>query len=172
MKKIFFLIAFAFISTKSFSQTFTQAANFIKNNAGSESFEYQVLFSEKNNLIYILEKHQWFNSTTRHVSAKAFDPSKVSSISLKRSKTGYNVKLQFDEDGARLKFAQENLQNQGTFYTLENVEKLNLSDGPKYISHTIICGGCNDEKATKVKNAFIHLFKTLGYSIEDEDTWF
>lgn len=45
--KIFFILAFAFISTKSYSQTFTQAANFIKNNIGIEDVEYQVLFSEK-----------------------------------------------------------------------------------------------------------------------------
>lgn len=178
MKKPIIISLLLMINFIANAQSFEETQQWILNNAtattagNAYNVSQQVCYSESKNLMYFIKVFKLPSGGSTFITF-VFNPKKASSISIdKDSDGGHNLKLCFFESTIVNHVSIPNTSPYtGTRISNDYVEKLEVKEGSK--KHcTEIYLSCGKEQIKRVKNAYIHLFQTLGITIKDADKMF
>ena len=165
------LLIFYFIAK---AQSFKETQQWISNNAKADnpSVNQQVYYSVSKKMIYFIEIVEHSRGYHSYISS-VFDPKKATSISIDKDVDGeFNLTLWFYESTmVNTLVISDTPPYTGTYLTDDYLEKLNVKAGIKRRAIDIHLY-CDIDQITRVKKAYIHLFKTLGHTIKDEDNMF
>lgn len=177
MKKTLIISLLLLINSIVNAQTFEETQQWIANNATAKNYttvNQQVFYSESKKLMYFIKVLKLPSGGHTFISS-VFDPEKASSISIDKHKDsdgGHNLTLWFSESTEVHSVSIPNTPPYtGTRLSNDFIERLEVKEGGK-MRGTEIYLSCGMEQIISVKNAYINLFKTLGYTIKDADKMF
>jgi hypothetical protein len=176
MRNILILI-FAIVGFSVYAQSFEETQQWIINNASAKNYttvNQQVFYSESKKLMYFIKVLEYPSGGHTFISF-VFDPKKASSISIDKHKDsdgGHNLTLWFSESTKVHSVSiPDTSPYTGTRLSNDFIERLDVKEGSEKRGAEIYLS-CGMEQIVSVKNAYIHLFKKLGYTIKDADKMF
>jgi hypothetical protein len=177
MKKTIIISFLSMITFIVNAQSFEETQQWIASNASAKNYtkvNQQVFHSESKKLIYFIKVLEYPSGGHTFISF-VFDPKKASSISIDKQKDsdgGHNLTLWFSEStNVHSVSIPDTPPYTGTRLSNDYIERLEVKEGGKKRG-TEIYLSCSMEQIKSVENAYIHLFKTLGYTIKDGDKMF
>lgn len=177
MKKTLIISFLLMINFNVKAQSFEETQQWIINNAKAKNYttvNQQVFYSESKKLMYFIKVLEYPSGGHTFISF-VFDPKNASSISIDKQKDsdgGHNLTLWFSESTKVHSVSiPDTPPYTGTRLSNDFVENLEVKEGSPRRGVEIYLS-CGMEQIKSVKKAYIHLFKTLGYTIRDADKMF